>query len=172
MGAMASQITSHTIVYSTVYSGENQRKHQSSASLAFVRWIHQRPVNSPHKWPVTREMFSLNDVIMLRRCKPAFPTHVSITRPRVTEPRCWTLWVCTETPARISFAGVFRLGINSLPPGRFEWNFREEIFMLNLLIDGWGIPSDIALRWLSINLNDDKSTLVQVMAWCRLATGH
>ena len=36
MGAMASQITSLTIVYSTVYSGEDQRKHQSSASLAFV----------------------------------------------------------------------------------------------------------------------------------------
>ena len=37
MGALASQITSLTIVYSTVYSGADQRKHQSSASLAFVR---------------------------------------------------------------------------------------------------------------------------------------
>ena len=45
MGAMASQITSLAIFYPTVYSGEDQRKHQSSASLAFVRW----PVNSPHK---------------------------------------------------------------------------------------------------------------------------
>ena len=36
MGAMASQITSLTIVFSTVYSDANQRKHQSSASLAFV----------------------------------------------------------------------------------------------------------------------------------------
>ena len=35
MGVMASQITSLTIVYSTVYSGADQRKHQSSASLAF-----------------------------------------------------------------------------------------------------------------------------------------
>ena len=48
MGAMASQITSLTIVYSTVYSGADQRKHQSSASLAFVRGIHRGPVNSPH----------------------------------------------------------------------------------------------------------------------------
>ena len=64
MGAMASQIISLTIVYLTVYSGEDQRKHQSSASLAFVRWIHRWPVNSPHKWPVTREMFSFDDVIM------------------------------------------------------------------------------------------------------------
>ena len=41
MGTMASQITSLTIVYSTVYSGAHQRKHQSSASLAFVRGIHR-----------------------------------------------------------------------------------------------------------------------------------
>ena len=66
MGAMASQITSLTIVYSTVYSGEYQRKHQSSASLAFVRGIHRWPVNSPHKWPVTRKMFPFDDVIMRR----------------------------------------------------------------------------------------------------------
>ena len=39
MGAMASQITSLTIVYSTVYSDADQRKHQSSVSLAFVRGI-------------------------------------------------------------------------------------------------------------------------------------
>ena len=54
MGAMASQITNLTIVYSTVYSGADQRKHRSSASLAFVR----------HKWPVMRKMFQFDDVIM------------------------------------------------------------------------------------------------------------
>ena len=59
MGAKASQITSLTIVYSTVYSDADQRKHQSSASLAFVRGIHQGLVNSPHKWPVTRKIFHL-----------------------------------------------------------------------------------------------------------------
>ena len=37
MAEMASEITSLTIVYSTVYSDADQRKHQSSASLAFVR---------------------------------------------------------------------------------------------------------------------------------------
>ena len=65
MGAMASQITSITIVYSTVYSGADQRKHQSSASLAFVPGIHRWPVNSPHKGPVTRKMFPFDDVIMI-----------------------------------------------------------------------------------------------------------
>ena len=62
MGAIASQITSLAIVYSTVYSGADQRKHQSSASLAFAWGIHQWPVNSPHKWSVTRKMFPFDDV--------------------------------------------------------------------------------------------------------------
>ena len=65
MSAIASQITSLTIVFSTVYLDSDQRKYQSSASLAFVRGIHRKPVNSPHKWPVTRKMFSFDDVIML-----------------------------------------------------------------------------------------------------------
>ena len=65
MGAIASQITSLTIVSSTVYSEADQRKHQSSASLAFARGIHRGPVNSTHKWPVTRKMFPFDDVIML-----------------------------------------------------------------------------------------------------------
>ena len=64
MGPIASQITSLTIVYSTVYSDADQRKHQSSVSLAFVRGIQRGPVNSPHKWPVTRKMFPFHDVIM------------------------------------------------------------------------------------------------------------
>ena len=64
MFAMASQITSLTIVYSSDYSGTDQRKHQSSASLAFVRGIHRWPVNSPHKGPVTRKMFPFHDVMM------------------------------------------------------------------------------------------------------------
>ena len=64
MDSIASQITSLTIVYSAVYSAADQRKHQSSASLAFVRGIHRGPVNSPHKGPVTRKMFPFDDVIM------------------------------------------------------------------------------------------------------------
>ena len=64
MGAIESQITSLMIVYSIVYSDADQRKHQSSASLAFVWGIHRGPVNSPHQWPVTRKMFPFDDVIM------------------------------------------------------------------------------------------------------------
>ena len=62
---MASQITGLTMVYSTAYSGADQGRHQSSASLAFVRGIHRWPVNSPHKGPVTRKMFLFDDVIMI-----------------------------------------------------------------------------------------------------------
>ena len=71
MGTIASQITSLRTVYSTVYSDADQRKHQSSASLAFVRGIHRGPgpVNSPRKWPVTRKMFPFDDVIMIRKKK-------------------------------------------------------------------------------------------------------
>ena len=54
ISAMASQITSFTIVYPTVYSGVDQGKHQSSASLAFAWGIHRWPVNSRHKGSVTR----------------------------------------------------------------------------------------------------------------------
>ena len=65
MSTIAPQITSLRIVYSTVSSDADQRIYQRSASLAFVRGIHRRPVNSPHKWPVTRKMFPFDDVIML-----------------------------------------------------------------------------------------------------------
>ena len=67
MTAMASQITSLTILYLIVYSGADQRKHQSPAWLAFVKGIHRRPVNSPHKWPVKRKMIPFDDVIMLKK---------------------------------------------------------------------------------------------------------
>ena len=72
MTTIASQITSLTVVYSIVYSDADQIKHQSSASLAFVWGIHRRPVTSPHKWPVTRKMFSFDDVIMLTFVNPKY----------------------------------------------------------------------------------------------------
>ena len=68
MGSRASHITTLTIVYSSVYSGADQRKHQCSATLAFLREIHRWPVNSPHKGPVTRKMFPFDDVIMGSLC--------------------------------------------------------------------------------------------------------
>ena len=63
MGMMASQITSLMIVCLTIYSSADQRKHQSSTSLAFVWGIHRWPVNSPHKGPVMRKMFPFDEVL-------------------------------------------------------------------------------------------------------------
>ena len=64
MDAMASQITGVLIVYSSVCSGTAQRKHQSSASLVFVRGMHRWPVNSSHKGSATRKMFPFDGVII------------------------------------------------------------------------------------------------------------
>ena len=64
MGAMASQITSVSIVCWTICSGPDERKHQSSASLTFVRGIHRWPVNFPHRGSVMWKMFPFDDIIM------------------------------------------------------------------------------------------------------------
>ena len=64
MSAMASKITGASVIYLTVCSRVDQRKHQCSASLALVRGIHWWPVNSPHKGPVTRKRFPFDDAIV------------------------------------------------------------------------------------------------------------
>ena len=83
MGTVASQITSLTIVYSMVHPGLDQRKHQSSASLALVLGIHWWLVNSPHKGPVMWKMFPFDDII-----KPLLTTLSGTTRTTRT-PAFW-----------------------------------------------------------------------------------
>ena len=60
---IASPITGVSIVCWAVCSGADQRTHESSASLVFVRGIYRWPVDSPHKGPVTRKMFAFDDVM-------------------------------------------------------------------------------------------------------------
>ena len=72
-----------------MYSDADQRKHQSSASLAFARGIHRWPVNSPHKGPVTRKMFPFDDVIM--HFTPVFSTAGGVGRN--SGRRVWHGWV-------------------------------------------------------------------------------
>ena len=67
MNMLASLITNLTIVYSTLYSGAYWNNHQSYASLAFERGIPRRPVNFPHKGPVTQKMFTFDDVIIRKK---------------------------------------------------------------------------------------------------------
>ena len=60
--------------------------------------------------------------------------------------------------------------VNSLAPGKFEWNFRHVIFKQILVIDDWGISCEIALTWKPQDLTDDKSTLVrqQAITWANV----
>ena len=78
MTTMVSQITSIMVVYSTVYSDADQRKHQSSG-----------PVNSPHKGPVARKMLSFDDVIM-ETCTPWHESYALKTD--VMLPTSLSLW--------------------------------------------------------------------------------
>ena len=97
MSAMGSQITSLNIVYSTVWSGADQRKHQSSASLAFVRGIHRWAVDFPHKGPETRKIFPFDDVIM---CTQMISSHFS-SLPYYHPSRSFHLahWTIAHSPA-------------------------------------------------------------------------
>ena len=101
MGAMASQITSLTSVYTTVYSGADQRKHQSSTSLAFLIGMHRWPVNSPHKGPVTRKMFPFDDVVSWHATTLRSECHSITMTPTNMHPIPWPL-VC-----KISIFGYY-----------------------------------------------------------------
>ena len=92
MGAMASQITNVLVVYSTVYSGTDQRKYQGHALLAFAGGIDRWPVISPRKEPATRKMIPFNDAIMRRvNCINSFDPNYDHQR-KIKAPRHWPLW--------------------------------------------------------------------------------
>ena len=92
MNTIASQITSLTIVYSTVYSGKDQRKYQSSASLALLWGIHQGLVNSPHERPVTREMSPFDYVIMWYNYLPTSISTLDVLAIGLTKCLPWLFW--------------------------------------------------------------------------------
>ena len=117
MGAIESKITNLAIVNSTVYSDADQRKYQSSASLAFVRGIHQGPVNSLHKWPVTRKKFSFDDVII-----PITTIHADVTVLSNAKPLQGTFLTVKTDMIFQSFFGCHRF------PLRFfanQWYFSK-----------------------------------------------
>ena len=95
MGAIVCHITSLTLVYSTVYSGTDQSKHQSSASLAFVWGSHRGPVNSPHKWPVTRKMLPFDDIIMGNSMTKQHEVIRVISHERLGVSNNWQLSACS-----------------------------------------------------------------------------
>ena len=83
---------------------------------------------------------------------------------------CW--WGSVETSGDKRVITISTPGLDSLAPGKFEWNYQYVIFKWILAIDGWGISCEIALIWMPLDFTDDQSTLVQVMAWCHQATNH
>ena len=154
MTMLASQITSLAVVYSIVYSGVNQRKHQSSASLAFVREIHRGPVNFPHKWPVTRKMFPFDDVIM---------EHVSLKKWCIVgygSGALWTLYGGSIGPDNSSFnhTATCLIFLNSSPPGQNIRYYGSRHFQLHF---------QISLKYVPRSPIDNKPALVQLMAWRR-----
>ena len=154
--SIPSQITSLTNVYSTVHSGTDQRKHQSSASLAFVWEIHRLPVNFPHKWPVTRKMFPFDDVIMMS--KPA-------TKDGETYLSCEikTVYLKIWSKARVGEAWYRTIGLYYMGPPFFlpkipqigEWmNKHGNCFIRNVI------------RYPSRNFNGSLNlTVVEIRQW-------
>ena len=118
MGAIASQITSLTIIYWTVYSDADQRKHQSSASLAFVRGIHRGPVNFPHKWTVTRKMFPFDDVIM----KHLWCLFVSLS---------WDIIGSSNGPLPVELQAITR---TDLLPFATQGNVKDILFIIRTFV--------------------------------------
>ena len=119
MSAMASQITSLTIVYSTVYSGADQRKHQSSASPAFARRIPRWPVNSPQKGPVTRKMCPFNDIII---------DQVQSVREGQTRALAFTALINLPAKKNLDFNAFVRYLAENLMkemPHKISWSYIE-----------------------------------------------
>ena len=151
MDTMASLITSLTRVYSTVHPGADQRKHQSSSSLAFVRGIHRRPVNSPHKWPVTRKTFPFDDVIMIT-------TEKESTTKRSTyfmgEGQCPDIHLVVDN-CKISKKQYFYLNIVShFTTAKCKFHSTTDMFLIQnhsfALLTHWGLPYvdlDLGQHW-------------------------
>ena len=144
MDTMASQITSLTIVYLTVYSCRDQRTHQSSALLAFVPGIHRWSVNSPHKWPVARKMFSFDDVIMKRTARTRrgmLCTKVlSLTDPKATQACCRATCNCAAVVGGLSMwriIHVMDLNRHLIPDVSYRvqiWTFGWQTHDFHLLL--------------------------------------
>ena len=103
-------------------------------------------------------------------------THIYYTGPELgfiqIGWQCLTIYIYTHTHTHTHGYGTGTWRVYSLALGKFKWNFRYLIFMIISGIGGCGISCELALRWMSLDLTDDKSTLFPVMAWCRQATSH
>ena len=174
MSAIASQITSLMIVYWIVYSGTDQRKHQSSGLLAFVTGIHRWLVNSPHKKPVTWEKENGSQVDKIKtKIFNAFPspslhqrqTHLS---PAATwEIACFSkisdkgqacrkipylhhvigLASCSVITYEVGVSTPFGLTLNTLRPRQYGRHFADDIFKSIFLYQSFWISNQISVKF-------------------------
>ena len=160
MGMMASQIPSLTIVYSTIYSGPDQRKHQSSTSLAFVRGIHWSPVNSPHKGPVTWKMYPFEDVIM--GSDSHYALHDVVNPVGITN-KCH-IGTSSQAPSVLNTLRPRQDGCHFRQDGR---HFPDNIFKCIFLNENLSIFIKISLKFVPNGPINNIPALVQIMAWHR-----
>ena len=162
---MAFQITGVLIVYSTVYSGANQRKHHSSASLAFVRGIHRWSVDSPHKGPVTRKMFPFDDVIMDTTL--CFNMHRYIIRLYPINHVCLSFLIYLKWFIAI-YIYIYVCKWNDLSPSTYifvcKWNIGLiSCYGSNLMSNVQCLEVSFARLFAQCGLNNNK--MVQVIVW-------
>ena len=106
----------------------------------------------------------IHDKLMQNTAKPYICAH--------SWPHCAfsVKWV-TQTHMTIPLL-YFITKINSLAPGRCGKNFKNIIFKTVIWSSSWSTRYEIVRKWMSKNLTNEKSTLLQVMAWCHQATSH
>ena len=180
MSVMLSQITGASVVYSTVCSGTDQRKQQSSSSLAFVSGIHRWPMNCPHKGPVTvvtRKMFPFDDVIKVNwlctppPLPPLPPTPHTPTPPPTPTPNPHPTHTPPTPPPPLLFTDNHRdivvFGATTLRPRQNGCHFTDYILKGIFVNKDFCVSFQISLKSVPKGPIDDNPALVQIMAWCR-----
>ena len=184
---MASQITGVWIVCPTICSGADERKHQSSESLAFVRGIHRWPVDSPHKGPVTRKMLPFDDVIMRYSIAPLWGrgmeclcssySHLypALAIGTLYVTYCKTRSCYREVPHYHTYHGcemvlpwktpAFKIWVNSSPPGKNARHFPDDIFKCIFMNEKFCILIQISLKFVPKGPINNIPALVEIMAW-------
>ena len=116
-----------------------------------MRGIHRGPVNSPHKWPVTRKMFPFDDVIMFfhGRQEPVTESYIFSTR----DCRCHMSRLLTW--------------INTLRPRQNGRRFADDTFKRIFLNENVRISIKISLKFVPKGPINNIPALVQIMAWRR-----
>ena len=125
MSGMASQITSLTIVYTKIYSGVDQRKHQSSASLAFVGGIQRWP----HKGPLTRKMFPFDDAIVIWwKWNRLFISDCFLQRQNISKPTNHLRWLKSSPGVNSNSDTLWLLISKFFPEKHRHFNYNTSTF--------------------------------------------